>query len=486
MLDVSAAPVWRPPAVMVGRQSELAWCADAFARRRVLAIYGLAGIGKTSLLLAAAHDQVQRTRATVAYHACAEGERIGDVLGALLAGDRPAVRRVASLRAALDAVVEWARRTPLALCIDDAHRLDEPLLLDVLAHLGAAPAPLWIALASRRQLPLPEADIDGAVLRLGPLSLDGARALWRDLEERFGPSIARFDALDGALRGIPFALRRAFATGQGDASGVDVSGLGQDQAALLAQLCAFRGPVDVARLRPLIPERMAALPALLQALLVEVTDTGRVAVHDLVRASVARSARPPTAAEHRVCLAFHEGDGDALARLHHTIGAEQWAAAVAQIDDLVKPQYGLFPLGGVVESQVRAAFDALERARVELPLSLRLARLQLSARHGEGRAALDALHSEAAREPAAWVHLATVELVLGDSVAAEAHVRQALADPSIAAGPIARAFLLALLLEVLRRQGQVEKLVDVTAELTAAAAQLGPLGAGVVQAALAA
>ncbi|MGH2898593.1 MAG: hypothetical protein ACRDMZ_07955, partial [Solirubrobacteraceae bacterium] len=137
-------------------------------------------------------------------------------------------------------------------------------------------------------------------------------------------------------------------------------------------------------------------------------------------------------------------------------------------------------------SGVRAAFGALERARVELPLSLRLARLQLSARHGEGRAALDALRSEAAREPAAWVHLATVELVLGDSIAAEAHIRQALADPSIASGPIARAFLLALLLEVLRRQGQVEKLGEVAGEFTAIAAQLGPVGAGVAHVGLAA
>src|SRR4029079_16649270 len=136
-------------------------------------------------------------------------------------------------------------------------------------------------------------------------------------------------------------LRRAFASGHaGDASGVDLSALAPDQAALLAQLCAFRGHVDVERLGALIPDGVAALPALLQALLGEVSHTGSVAVHDLVRASVARSARPPTPDDHRVCLAFHEADGDALARLHHTIGAEQWADAVARIDDLVKPQYG--------------------------------------------------------------------------------------------------------------------------------------------------
>jgi RecA/RadA recombinase len=432
----------------MGRDAELAWCTDAFSRRRVVAICGLPGIGKTSLLLTAAHDQAQRVAGTVAYHAAAEGEGIGDVLASLL-GAQPGAA-AGSLRAALDQVVARSQRAPAVLCIDDVHRISDPMLLDVLAHLGASSSSLWIAVASRRQLPLPDTDIDGAVLRLGPLSTQSARALWADLEERFGPSVIRFDALDPARRASPFALRRAFATGRtDDGDGVGLTGLAPAQAALLAQICAFDGPVDVDRLAAVTPDDIAALPALLQALLVELTASRTLTVHDLVRASVARSARPPGVAEHVVCLRFYGAGGNDLARLRHTIGARQWAAAIALIDGIVKPHYGFFPMGAAAETQVLAALSALHDARIELPLPLRLARLQLAARHGQGRAVLDALRDEAASEPAAWPHLGTVELLLGDAPAAEAHLRQALADRTTATGPIVRAFLLAILLEVL-------------------------------------
>jgi len=196
--------------MLMGREAELAWCAQAFSRRRVVAICGLPGIGKTSLLLSAAHDQARRVAGTVAYHAAADGERIGDVLTSLLATAQIGAM-AGSLRAALDQLVVQSQRAPVVLCIDDIHRISDPMLLDVLAHLATSSSSLWIATVSRRQLPLPDSDIDGAVLRLGPLSTDSARALWADLEERFGPSVARFDALDAARRGSPFALRRAFA-----------------------------------------------------------------------------------------------------------------------------------------------------------------------------------------------------------------------------------------------------------------------------------
>jgi len=473
----------------MGRDSERAWCADAFLRRRVLAICGLAGLGKTSLLLTAAHEQAKRVAGTVAYHACAEGERIGGVLAALLASEQPAAPKAISLRAALDEVVAWARRTPLVLCIDDADRMADPLLLDVLGHLGAVSAPLWLVVAGRRQLPLPAADIDidGAILRLGPLSMDSARALWNDLEERFGPSIVRFDALDAARRGSPFALRRAFATGLADGEdGVDLTGLSPPQAALLAQICAFDGPVDVDRLAAVVPDRIAALPGLLQALLIDVTQDRSITVHDLVRASVARSSRPPAVAEHLACLKFYEAGGNDLARLRHTVGSERWSDAAELIDKMVRPHYGFFPMGAAVETQVLAAFTALEDARIELSLPIRLARLQLAARQGQGRAVIEALRGEAAREPTAWAHLGLVELLLGDAHSAERHFRQALAVGSISGGLIAHVTLLGFLLETLRTQGDVEAVRNVQGDFERVATQLGPIGAAVAQVIIAA
>lgn len=487
MLDLGAPRARRPPPAFIGRDRELAWCAQAFSRHRVLAICGLAGIGKTSLLLTAAHAQARRVGGVVAYHVCDDGERIGDVLAELLAEHRATAPRTIPLRTALDQVEDAARRSPLVLCIDDAHRISDALLLDVLAHLDAVSAPLWLVVASRRQFPVPDTDIDGAVLRLGPLSADGARAVWRDLEDRFGPSITRFDALDATRLGSPFALRRAFATGlAGDAEGVDLTGLDPAHAALLAQICAFAGPVEVDRLAAVVPDLMAALPALVQALLVDVPEAGTITVHDLVRASVARSPRPAETAEHLVCLRLYEAsDRDPLARLRHTVGSQQWSAAAALIDRMVRPHYGFFPMGAAVERQLLAAFDALEGARLELPLALRLARLQLTARHGDGRAVFQALRNEAAREPAAWAHLGTVELLIGDACAAELHIRQALADPVIA-GPVAHTFLLGILLESLRRQGRVDALREAILDFQSAAAKLGPIAVSVAQVVIAA
>src|SRR5258707_7898664 len=81
MPDAAALPP-RPPPVLMGREAELAWCADAFSRRRVVAICGLPGIGKTSLLLSAACDQARRMAGRVAYHAAADRERIRHLLAA--------------------------------------------------------------------------------------------------------------------------------------------------------------------------------------------------------------------------------------------------------------------------------------------------------------------------------------------------------------------------------------------------------------------
>lgn len=45
MPDAALPP--RPPPVLMGREAELTWCADAFSRRPVVAICDLPGIGKT-------------------------------------------------------------------------------------------------------------------------------------------------------------------------------------------------------------------------------------------------------------------------------------------------------------------------------------------------------------------------------------------------------------------------------------------------------
>jgi tetratricopeptide (TPR) repeat protein len=449
----------------------------------VLVIYGLAGIGKTSLLLSAARDHAQRVAGVAVYHVCTEDERIGTVLASLLARDQPSAPRLTSLRDGLAEVAHRAHREPLVFCIDDAHRLSDPMLFDVLSHLCAASSSLWIVLAARRELPLADSNLDSAVLRLGPLSTVSARALWDDLESRLGPSIIQFDALDPTRHGNPFALRRAFATGRPvDVELVDLTGLASFDASLLAQICAFREPVAVVRLAVLIPDLVIALPRLVHALLVDAIPSGHVAIHDLVRAAVLRSARPPGPAEHLVCLKYYEAaETELITRVHHTVGAARWSDTLELIDRVMRPHDGFFPMGSAIEAELLAAFAALEQARVAIPLGLRLAQLQLTARHGGGRAVLDSLQTEAAREPMAWAHLGTVELLLGDALAAELHLRQALADPSATASPSTQAFLLAVLGEVLRTQGRVDDVRVTLRQFEDLVTPIGPLGVAIAQ-----
>ena len=68
----------------------------------------------------------------------------------------------------------WARRTPTVLMLDDAHHLDQPASLDVVAFLMLRlPPTLRLAVAARRMLPLPYARLrpTGHLLELGPQEL---------------------------------------------------------------------------------------------------------------------------------------------------------------------------------------------------------------------------------------------------------------------------------------------------------------------------
>ena len=68
----------------------------------------------------------------------------------------------------------WARRTPTVLMLDDAHHLDQPVALDVVAYLMLhLPPTLRLAVAAREMLPLPYARLrpTGHLLEIGPAEL---------------------------------------------------------------------------------------------------------------------------------------------------------------------------------------------------------------------------------------------------------------------------------------------------------------------------
>ena len=132
----------------------------------VVSIVAPAGYGKTTLL-----RQWADHLPNVGYVALEEGDNdpvalisgIATALGRVEPLDPALLRLLASPGRSLEStllpgLVEaiWARRTSTVLMLDDAHHLDQPAPLDVIAFLMLRlPPTLRLAVAARRMLPLP-------------------------------------------------------------------------------------------------------------------------------------------------------------------------------------------------------------------------------------------------------------------------------------------------------------------------------------------
>src|SRR5689334_13226955 len=152
-------------AALFGRDDELTALADAYRAAaggagRVVAVAGPAGIGKTSLVVAAC-GAFRDAGALVLSGGCPAGAGVAyapfvaawrcapDVTGGfegLFAGLAALGNVPAELARAwladrlLDRVRDWTARRPVVLVVEDAHRIDASSLavLDVLAHAAAA------------------------------------------------------------------------------------------------------------------------------------------------------------------------------------------------------------------------------------------------------------------------------------------------------------------------------------------------------------
>jgi hypothetical protein len=325
----------RSPALFVGREDELRLFAAQSERLRLFVIYGIGGVGKTSFLLRAAEELAARAGAKVAYHIARPGETLRTLAETALAQlgiDHRSANPVAALLAR-------ARTAPVALCLDDAHRLDDGRLIDDLVHLALRREPLWLILASREALPISPPAIDHLVVRLAGLGGAPARTLWTALEELYGPSPAAAAELERALASgsvPPLLIKQAF-TGP-RASARDAIGLGVMpplDAELLAELCAHRLPVPAQALRAARdPDAVEdALRRLQRRFLVDDL-AGGLRAHDVVRETVARSPQAPGSREHERCLAWYRGrdatDGRfELEVLHHALGCGRDDLALA-------------------------------------------------------------------------------------------------------------------------------------------------------------
>ena len=152
-----------PPQVFVGRSRELASFAAASSSIRLFLVYGVAGIGKTSFMLRATDALTDRFGA-VAHVRCQTSDTVTTIAGEALA-QLPG-RGDAAVANDLDRLIDYVRTTPVMLCVDDAHRLAETVIQD-LVTLAGAQLPLRLCLASREALPVSPHAIDHSIVQIG-------------------------------------------------------------------------------------------------------------------------------------------------------------------------------------------------------------------------------------------------------------------------------------------------------------------------------
>jgi DNA-binding winged helix-turn-helix (wHTH) protein len=377
MSDVSRGA--QPPAIFVGRGDELARLQAALERLRLAAIYGVPGVGKSALLLHAASSLAARKQARLVVRVCEDEESVSALAAAVL-GRRPAGDPV-------DALARAALRGPLVLAIDDAQRASG-LLIETVQHLAQLRLPLWILMASREALQLSTVAVDHAVVRLAPFNLEQSALLWRELSQVYGPPPVGLDQVAGAAAATPLRLKQAFAGPAAPCSDdpLGLEALGAPERALLAQLVAFRRPVPIEAATP-----AEGLNPLLVRFLVEQVN-GRLTVHDLVRAAVRESRRPPGPPEHARALAWwraHPADDEgSVEQLHHALQVGETEAALVILHRHSTDMVRIPPGVTVNDHHLAEALDELA-TRMELPEELRFLRALIRAHQGESQRAFD-------------------------------------------------------------------------------------------------
>ena len=468
------------PALFVGRQEELQRFAAATKQVRLVLVYGVGGVGKTSLLLRGAEEIVARTGGRLAYHICQPKESVATVAAGVLEqldhGDR---RRAGD---PIEILAREAAEAPLVICLDDVHRAEDGCLVEAIVHLAARRLPLWFCLASRQALPISPTAVDHLVQQLRGLPPDDARTLWSALQELYGPAASSFEEVVGN-GGNPLQIKQAFARRASaeltDPMGIEA--LPSNEAALLTELCTFRHPIpfDALAFAKDREQVKAAVDALSRRFLVEVSEHLVVSIHDVVREATQRSIAAPTRQSHARALRYYEelqgsqrhDGGIRLEMLHHAVGSGEQGKARSI---LMHYAGQLGPAGAVVEHQLAQELDAIAVA-APLPIALKLLRERIRARQGQSVQAFAEVERLAVEdEPAVDLCLGEIAYCVGRLHEAVPRLERVAMNPTC--DFLSRVWATVNLIEVLRSLGDIDRVHHALAALDALVEGSGPLG----------
>ncbi|MDB5220508.1 MAG: transcriptional regulator, family, partial [Myxococcaceae bacterium] len=238
---------------MIGRERELGELRTLVTRSRVVAVHGAAGIGKTTLVLAACREAARENAIPPVVHLALAGatdprdavERTAKAIGE--PRPTPPPDRVAE---ALSVLLSSAPRT---VVWDDLDERSAPLA-DLIRRFASHDGQARLVIVSRRLITAPEAAFRAPAYEVLPLSHVDAVRLVRALEEERGRTLA--DDLAEATAGNPLLLKVALAEAalpRVEANATDALRHSIEERAkgparkLLAILAAADGPLDEAQ-----------------------------------------------------------------------------------------------------------------------------------------------------------------------------------------------------------------------------------------------
>ena len=241
-------------ALLIGREREHAELRALVMRSRVVLVYGAAGVGKTSLVLAACRDAARERAIPPVVHLPLGGtvdardavERTARAIGE--PRPTPAPERVTE---ALAVLLSSAPRT---VVWDDLDERSAPLA-ELIRRFAILEGPARVVLVSRRFITSREAAFRAPVYEVKPLSHADAVALVRARERERGRTLV--DDLAEATGGNPLLVRVALAEAalpRGEANATEARKRSVDARArgpakrVLALLVAAGAPLDEAEL----------------------------------------------------------------------------------------------------------------------------------------------------------------------------------------------------------------------------------------------
>jgi tetratricopeptide (TPR) repeat protein len=298
---VSTAPP--APAVFVGRSAELDKLVGALGRVPLAVVYGVGGMGKSALCAAAAARV--RGEGAPLLQRTARGEALSALLDDLrrALAAKPVAEHVTEEQS-LEDLCQRLDAAGAVLVVDDVHTLTEEerrlLVIGLAGRLTRARA----LVSSRERVPLGAGDPDRFELRLGGLDDDGARELWRNLDDLYG-AVAGMDQAVERARGNPFLLRRAHAGGLHDEHPIEaaVAALAGDERRVSDALALAGVPLSLEALARALDDgdppdarARAAVRSLARKLVVDVDGAGRATLHDLFREALVADLAPAAAA----------------------------------------------------------------------------------------------------------------------------------------------------------------------------------------------